>query len=280
MAMRYCMRFGTLILALLLCGFAYGQRKPKIKGNRSVVTVDKPLNAFSHLQVTDDLEVVLEPGNNEAVRIEADDNLIDILRFQQDGDTLKISSFYTITGSKKLNITLTYQNLKTLRVERGGVVAEQTIEAGALDLQFLDGATAVLTVRAARVQLNMEGNASSELNIVSDSLVTRMADQSNAFIYSSDSAMDFALAGRASVTLEGTGQSLTLSMTDNSTLKASGMQVNGITAFLNASAQAHVYSLTNLAFEGRDKSKLFVYGEPEIEVLGFYDAAELHKASE
>ena len=274
------MRLGLLIFTLLVCSWGYGQRKPKIKGNRSVITVNKPLNTFSHLQVTDDLEVVLESGNKEAVRIEADDNLIDILRFQQDGDTLKISSFYTITGSKELNITLTYQDLETLRVERGGVVAEQPVDAGTLDLHFLDGASANLRVRAAQVRLNMEGNASSELNIVTDSLVARIADQSRAFIYSSDAGMDISLSGRAAVTLEGTGKSLTLSMTDNSDLKAEGMEVSGITAFLNASAQAHLYSLSNLAYEGRDKSKLYVYGEPKIEILGFYDAAELHKASQ
>jgi hypothetical protein len=278
--MRNCTRLGLLIFALLVCSLGYGQRKPKIKGNRSVTTVNKPLKAFSHLQVTDDLEVVLEPGNEEAVQIEADDNLIDILRFEQDGDTLKISSFYTITGSKELNITLTYQNLKTLRVERGGVVAEQSIEAGAFDIRLSEGATAILAVRASEVRLQMEGNASSELNIVSDSLVARFADQSRTFIYSSEGTMDFSLSGRAVVTLEGTGASLTLSMTDNAALKAAGMQVGGITAFLNANAQAQLYALENLAFEGRDKSKLFVYGEPKIEVLGFYDTAQLHKASQ
>lgn len=278
--MRNCTRLGLLIFAFLVCSLGYGQRKPKIKGNRSVTTVNKPLNAFSHLQVTDDLEVVLEPGNEEAVRIEADDNLIDILRFEQDGDTLKISSFYTITGSKELNITLTYQNLKTLRAERGGVVAEQSIDAGAFDIRLSEGATAILAVHASEVQLQMEGNASAELNIVSDSLSARFADQSRAFIYSSEGAMDFSLSGRAVATLEGTGASLTLSMTDNAALKAAGMQVGGITAFLNANAQAQLYALDNLAFEGRDKSKLFVYGEPKIEVLGFYDTAELHKASQ
>lgn len=278
--MRNCSRLVILMLALFVCGLSYGQRKPKIKGNRSVITVDKPLNSFAHLQVSDDLEVVLEAGNTEAVRIEADDNLIDILRFQQDGDTLKISSFYTITGSKKLNITLTYQKLSTLRVEGGGVVAEQPVNASVLDIHLLEGSSGILEVRAAEVRLRMEGNASSELNIVSDSLVAHISDQSKAFIYSSDSAMDFSLSGRAAVTLEGTGQTLTLSMTDNASLKAEGMEVREITAFLNASAQAHLYPLTRLAYEGRDKSKLFVYGEPKIEILGFYDTAELHKATQ
>jgi hypothetical protein len=69
-------------------------------------------------------------------------------------------------------------------------------------------------------------------------------------------------------------------MTDNASLKAEGMQVSGITAFLNASSEAHLYSLTDLSYEGRDKSKLYVYGEPKIQILGFFDTAELRKASE
>jgi hypothetical protein len=149
-----------------------------------------------------------------------------------------------------------------------------------LDLQLLEGSQAALTVRAATVNLHMAGNASSELNIVSDSLVASFADQSTAFVYCAESSMDFTCSGRAAVTLEGTGQSLNLSMTENASLKAAGMQVSGITAFLNSSSEAHLYSLTDLSYEGRDKSKLFVYGEPKIQILGFYDTAELHKAIE
>lgn len=280
MSMRFCVRFGILIMALLLCGPGYGQRKPKIKGNRSVVTVDKPLNEFSHLRITDDLEVQLQPGNEEAMRIEADDNLVDILRFQQDGDTLKVSSFYTITGSKKLSLTLTYQNLQTIRVEGGSVIGDQTISSNQLDLFLLEGSKASLTLSAALVRVEMKGNATSELNIASDSLRLTMAEQSSSFIYSSDSAMDISLTGRASATLEGTGSSLTLSATDNATLKGEGMEVGSITAFLNMSAQARLNALTDLSYEGRDKSKLYISGQPKIEILGFYDAAEIHKVSE
>lgn len=280
MTMRYCIRIGIMSIALLLCSAVYGQRKPKIKGNRSVITVDKPLDAFSHLSVTDGLEVQLQPGNKESIKIEADDNLIDILRFQRDGDTLLISTFYTITGSKKLQLTLTYQNLETIRVEQGSVIADQTINASRLNLLLLEGSKTSLTLSAALVGIAMQGNASSELNIASDSLRITMADQSDAFIYSRDSAMDFSLSGRASATLEGTGRSLMLSMTENSSLKAEGMEAGTVTAFLNLSSQARLNAMTDLTYEGRDKSKLYVYGNPKIEILGFYDSAEMHKASQ
>lgn len=278
--MKYCMRFGILVIALLLSGTGFGQRKPKIKGNRSVIIVDKPLNEFAHLSITDGLEVRLEPGNKEAVRIEADDNLIDILRFEQDGDTLNISTFYTITGSKKLDLTLTYQDLRTIRVAQGSAVAEQTIEVNQLDLMLMEGSETSLTISAGLVKLQMSGNATSDLNIASDSLHITLADQTKSFIYSTDSAMDITLSGRATAVLEGTGKSLTLSMTDNASLKAEGMEVGSIMAFLNTSSQARINALTQLSYEGRDKSKLYVYGQPKIEILGFYDTAELHKSSQ
>jgi hypothetical protein len=214
------------------------------------------------------------------VRIEADDNLIDILRFQQDGDTLIASTFYTITGSKKLALTLTYKDLHSIQVEAGSVLSDQTLSTGQLDLVLLQGAEADLSVRAALVRLRMEGDAASKLTISADSLVATLAGQSNAFIYSSDAAMDFSLSGRAAATLEGTGTTLTLSITDNATLKAAGMEVRDATAFLNASAQAHIRALSGMAYEGREASRLYVYGAPKIEVLGFYDTAELHKASD
>ncbi len=280
MCMRYFPGVGIWCLALLMSLPVCGQRKPKIKGNRSVITVEKPLGAFSHLKVTDGLEVRLHSGDSEGVRIEADDNLIDILRFRQDGDTLIASTFYTITGSKKLDLTLTYQDLNSIEVEQGSVVSDQTISADQLELVLLDGGHADLSVRAALVRLRMEGDAATKLNISADSLRADLAEQSDAFIYSSDAAMDLSLSGRAAATLEGTGTTLMLSMTDNATLKAAGLEARSATAFMNASSQAYVRALSELAYEGREKSRLYIYGAPAIQILGFFDTAELHKASD
>jgi hypothetical protein len=88
------------------------------------------------------------------------------------------------------------------------------------------------------------------------------------------------MTGQASLDLEGLCSKMTASLTDNSSLKASGLQADSVTAFLNTSANARVYATSDIAYEGRGSSRLFVYGQPEIRILGLFDSAELHKVPE
>ncbi|MEJ2163746.1 MAG: DUF2807 domain-containing protein [Robiginitalea sp.] len=268
---------GTLFFALLIACPGFGQRKPKIKGNRSVITVDKELSPFTKLILSEDLEVVLKPGGTERVRIEADDNLIDILRFEVEGSTLSISSFYTITSSKKLELILEYRQLENIHVETGRLIGEETLNTDQLRLSIVEDGKAHLNIRASLMELTMEGKASSELRVETDSLHATLEGSSDAFIYSSKGGIDISMTGQASLDLEGVAESLSVSLTDNAKLKASGMEAEEVRAFLNASANARVKAVSNLAFEGRGSARLFVYGQPGIQILGLYDSAELHK---
>ena len=80
---------------------AYAQRKPKIKGNRNVVEVKEDLPSFNAIRLDDNLEVYLQEGAAEGYVVEADDNLLDILKFRVVDGTLNISSFYNIRSRKK-----------------------------------------------------------------------------------------------------------------------------------------------------------------------------------
>ena len=82
------------------------QRRPKIKGNRSVIEVTQELPPFNALELVDNLEVTLKKSFGEEVSITADDNLVDFLKFEVVDSTLVISSFYDIVSKKKLDITM------------------------------------------------------------------------------------------------------------------------------------------------------------------------------
>ncbi|MDX1332428.1 MAG: DUF2807 domain-containing protein, partial [Robiginitalea sp.] len=85
---------------------------------------------------------------------------------------------------------------------------------------------------------------------------------------------------QASLDIEGVCPGMTASLTDNARLKASGLQADTVTALLNTSANATVYAISDLAYEGRGSSRLFVYGQPTIRILGLFDSAELHEVPE
>ncbi len=278
--MKYSPRIGILFMAFLAVNFIYGQRKPKIKGNKSVITVEKELPAFKDLVLSENLEITLQPGDSEMIRIEADDNLIDVLRFDVADETLTISSFYTITSSKKLELVLVYRQLEQIRLETGGLYGEETLSADQLQISILEDARAQLNVRTSLLQLEMEGNTSAELRVETDSLQANLGGTSKSYIYASRGGMDFSMTKQASLELEGVSESLLLSLTDNAKFKGSGMEAEKARVFLNAGANARVKAISKLSYEGRGKAKLFAYGQPGFEILGLYDNASLQKVPE
>jgi hypothetical protein len=278
--MKYVLQIGILFFVFLTVNPMYGQRKPKIKGNRNVISVEKVLSAFTDLVLSENLEITLQPGDAETIKIEADDNLIDVLRFDVEDNTLTISSFYTITASKKLELILVYRQLENIRLETGSLIGIETLSADQLRLSLLEDAKAELSIRSSLLELDMSGKASADLRIEADSLQAALGGTSKSFIYASGDGMDFSMTEQASLELEGLSNSLTLSLTDNAKYKGSGMEAEAAQVFLNASANAQVKALANLAYEGRGKAKLFVYGQPKFEILGLYDSAELRKVPE
>jgi hypothetical protein len=275
--MKNLLSTGALLLALMVAFSGFSQRKPRIKGNRNVVSEVKELPSFSHLILSEDFELQLQQSGETAVRIEADDNLIDILRFEVEGDTLRVGSFYRITSSKQLGLTLEYNQIETIRVEAGRLSGDEPLVADRLDLKLLGVARAHLNIRAPLVALHMEQNSSADLRVEADSLQANLQGYTDTHIYASGGGINLSMSGQASLDLEGVSSALTASLTDNTRLKAPGLRADSVTALLNTSANARLFATSNLAYEGRGSARLFVYGQPDIRILGLFDSAELHK---
>ncbi|MBT8283473.1 MAG: DUF2807 domain-containing protein, partial [Muriicola sp.] len=104
------LRLFTLVFIFNCIGIQ-AQRKPKIKGNREVTEVIKSLPSFSSIEIRDDLDIVLKRAPEESYRITADDNLVDVLKFEVENGVLVVSSFYQITAKKELSIEISYAQL-------------------------------------------------------------------------------------------------------------------------------------------------------------------------
>jgi hypothetical protein len=157
------------------------------------------------------------------------------------------------------------------------VSGTETLNTDNLELTIVEGARGDLDIQASLVEVLMEGNASADLRITTDSLNAQMGGYTDTRIYSSDGPANITLTGQAALDLEGVSAALTVSLTDNTRIKASGMEAASVTAFLNASANARLFAVSRIAYEGRGSSRLFVYGQPDIQILGLFDRAELHK---
>nr|MBP7470548.1 DUF2807 domain-containing protein [Flavobacterium sp.] len=72
--------YATLLILVFVSNFALAQKSEKIKGSKTVTIEQKEIGSFNSLEVSDNIEVYLDRGEKCELKIEADDNLHDIIK--------------------------------------------------------------------------------------------------------------------------------------------------------------------------------------------------------
>ena len=256
------------------------QRKPKIKGNKSIVNVNEDLPFFNAIEVKDDLEISLNETTIPGYSITADDNLIDILRFDVVDSTLIIRSFYKITTKKQLDITVNYNELERIVLQQGKLVTKNMINADELKISTYGTSKLELNAKASMVYLNMEGTSSGNLNIQSDSIDLVLKDKINLNIYTTTGKGNIQMHNNTSAVAEGTADIMNIKLSGSSDLKAQKMETGIITAVLEETAKARVFAYKSIDISSSGSAKTYLWGNPKIILNEFLNTSELYKREE
>ena len=256
------------------------QRKPKIKGNKSIVNVNEDLPFFNAIEVKDDLEISLNETTIPGYSITADDNLIDILRFDVVDSTLIIRSFYKITTKKQLDITVNYNELERIVLQQGKLVTKNMINADELKISTYGTSKLELNAKASMVYLNMEGTSSGNLNIQSDSIDLVLKDKINLNIYTTTGKGNIQMHNNTSAVAEGTADIMNIKLSGSSDLKAQKMETGVITAVLEETAKARVFAYKSIDLSSSGSAKTYLWGNPKIILNEFLNTSELYKREE
>ena len=272
----------TLLIAFLaLCTTtAFAQRKPKIKGNKQVITVREDLPPFTAIELADDLDIFMEKSASPGYTIMADDNLIDVLRFEVRDSLLTVSSFYKITSKRKLEITVHYNDLEHVIVREGSITMQDVISTDVLRVETFGNAKLELRANADFIDLAMEGTSKGDMNLEADSLAIALKERSDLKAYSVSEGIHLEMFRNSGARLDGSTQAVLLKMHGNSNLKAQDLQVAQMRAELEETPTARVHVFRDLVLVSRGSSKLFLYGDPKIEIIEFLDSSELLKRPE
>ena len=267
----------VVILSLLLCIQVFAQRKPKIKGNKSVVDVEESLSAFNAIELNDDLDITLQKANREGYSLTVDDNLIDVLKFKVEDSTLFITSFYKITSKKKLDITIKYYELSNVTIRDGRIRMTDAIETDELTINTYGSSKLQLNANTTLTTLIMEGNSSGDLSLNSDSLNIVLKDRIDVGIFSTSERNNIEMNSNSSAKIEGTTYALSATLSDNANLKARKLEAEGVEVIAEGSPNVRVYASDIFELTAKGSSKIYLSGNPKIDILEFLDTAELHK---
>ena len=269
----------ALLLLLLVTTFTFGQRREKIKGSKIVTTSVKEVGEFDGIEADDNLEVYLERGEKNEIKIEADDNLHDIIGMDLREKVLRLYTSKESTIFKKLIVRVTYtSSLKTVIAKNDAVVyAIQELQLDDITFNTFDYAKLFLNVNSKKFSLFADDKSKTELNLKSEDANLQLSK--NASIKTLVSAIKCRcdLYQKAVANIEGIAEKATIRLDNNSIFTGTKFTLKDANITVENYAVGSILAETTVSIALGDKAELSLLGSPAITLTRFSEEAKLLK---
>lgn len=269
----------AIFLIILSTTLTLAQKKDKLKGSRIVTIENKEVGNFQALEVEDNIEVNLERGEKNNIKIEADDNLHDIISFDLKDNILRIFTTKEAVNYKKLIVRVTYNSDLTLVTSKNEAVinAIEEIQLDEITFKAFNYTKLFLNVNTKKFILQADDKSKTELNLKSEK--TTILLSKNAVLKSLLTTFDLKvdLYQKSNATLEGNATSATIRLDNNSTVSGNKLIVKNAEIITESYTNCSLFVETNVIIDAADKSEIHLSGSPKIEMRQFSDEAKLFK---
>lgn len=274
------MKKDTLIILLLLVStLAIAQKKEKIKGSKIVTIEQREIGNFEAIEISDNLEVYLDKGEKCNLKIEADDNLHDIVRVDLTANTLRIYSSKTAANYKKLVVRITYTNeLKRISSKNEAIInAIQDIQLNDIAIQSFDDSKLFLNVNTKNFTLQSDHNSKAELNLKSEKATIELIKNATlkALISATDLKCD--MYQKSIAVLEGDVTTAFVRLDNNARFSGNNLTITNAELVAESYSNCSINANTSISIDAAENSEIQLYGDQKIEIKQFTDNAILSK---
>jgi hypothetical protein len=269
----------ALLLLLLVTTLSFAQKREKIKGSKVVTTSFKEVGEFDGIEADDNLEVYLERGEKNEIKIEADDNLHDIIGMDLRERTLRLYTSKESTIFKKLIVRVTYtKSLKNVIAKNeAAIYAIQELQLDDITFNSMDYSKLFLNVNSKKFSLIANDKSKTELNLKSEDASLQLSK--NASIKTLVSAIKFKcdLYQKASATIEGIAEKATIRLDNNSVFNGTKFTLKESNITAESYSTGSILAEIAVSIAIGDKAELSLLGNPKIELTRFSEEAKLIK---
>lgn len=270
----------TLFAILLFTTFVFAQNKEKIKGTKTVTIAPREIQSFENLEVEDNIEIFLVKGDVNALEIEADENLHEIIASDLNGSTLRLTTTKNASNYKKLSVKVTYTDaLKMVIAKHESTInALSDIELDNITFKTSDYTKLFLNVKSRLFTIFANDKCKLELNVKAETAAVELSKNANMKALISSEYLKFDMYQKASATIEGDIVDLKLRLDNNSNFTGKNLAAKNAEITTEAYATGSIQVLNNAKISASGKSELQLFGEQQkIEIIKFSDNAILMK---
>lgn len=156
-----------IALVLMSCQFVTVDiERHTLRGSGDVKTETRAVKNFERVVLEDRGELTLIQGDEEGLTIEADDNLLPLIRTETHGRelVLEIDDGYNVIGDATIRYTLKVKELNHVSVVGAGIVTADALEANNLTLRVAGSGNMTISDLTAET-LNVEASGSGNYTL-------------------------------------------------------------------------------------------------------------------
>ncbi|SFS80188.1 head GIN domain-containing protein [Lutibacter maritimus] len=159
--MKTLIKLTTFLLLLVTTTSCFMDGLTGIKGNGDVVSEDRTISSnFSEIKVQQGIQVYITQGNSTELKVEADENIIDILRTEVKNNKLNIYFDKNVYKAASRKVYLTTSDISKIETSSGASVkTENTIETTILELDSSSGSAIKMYVNADEISSSSSSGA-------------------------------------------------------------------------------------------------------------------------
>lgn len=202
--------FSILLLCVIITQAQGWGNQKKIVGDNNLVTKSRNLSDYDHIEVHNNLDVILISGTEGNISIKAESNLIPYITTKIDSKTLEINIkkgyYLKPTKNNKLTITVPFIDINKVSLSgSGNVYSDTTIKATDFDTAVSGSGDIKLTIEAKNLKSNVTGSGDIELNGSTEHLKCRVTGSGGLKAYNlTTKNVDAAVTGSGDIEITAT----------------------------------------------------------------------------
>ena len=218
-----------------------------IDGNGHLTTEDRVISGFSGVEVNGSFDVYVDTSMETSLLIEADENLLDLIKTQVRGNNLVIDTYRDrcLRSSHGIKIFVKTPNIDELILRGSGTIDCNDFESTELKVQ-IEG-SGDINLNYAKID---EGN----FEISGSGSITGTVDTYSANIE---------VSGSGEIHLDGTAHVAEMVITGSGNIKASDFQTDDCTVKITGSGDASVYASNLVDARITGSGTVYYYGNPD-----------------
>jgi hypothetical protein len=163
----YLLLIIILLLTSLACQLSFNLPFRVVRGSGNVVTEERQVDDFSRIDFSGIGEIEIELGDQSALIIEAEDNLMPLIETEVRGDTLRIGFRDNVTPSptEPIRYSLTVTSLESIETSGLGNVTAPDLQSGQFNVAMSGaGSIDISSLEANSLDVDMSGLGNLSIN--------------------------------------------------------------------------------------------------------------------